>query len=223
MPRVERFFVLAQTDNLWKEHLQAIKFLQQAVSLRGYAQVSAAPPSRRHLLACTFACRAQGCTFVFPVVLANSALERVVAAGSLARAPSWQPLAAVLSGPSWAFMLSCFPVFLLAEGSAGGVQAGGVQPLPGDDGKPPAPPCPACFFAPLPARRLIHDPSTTAECLESPPALPFSFTQAQIRRNVIYNCYMFKPEKVVEQEGPKAGQPASQGGSRKKKVTQAAA
>jgi SecA Wing and Scaffold domain len=35
----QRFFVLTQTDNLWKEHLQAIKFLQQAVSLRGYAQV----------------------------------------------------------------------------------------------------------------------------------------------------------------------------------------
>ncbi len=32
-----RFFVLSQTDNLWKEHLQAIKFLQQAVGLRGYA------------------------------------------------------------------------------------------------------------------------------------------------------------------------------------------
>ncbi|PSC72357.1 translocase subunit chloroplastic [Micractinium conductrix] len=36
--KAERFFVLVQTDNLWKEHLQAIKFLQQAVSLRGYAQ-----------------------------------------------------------------------------------------------------------------------------------------------------------------------------------------
>lgn len=36
--KAARFFVLAQTDNLWKEHLQAIKFLQQAVSLRGYAQ-----------------------------------------------------------------------------------------------------------------------------------------------------------------------------------------
>lgn len=36
----QRFFVLTQTDNLWKEHLQAIKFLQQAVSLRGYAQVT---------------------------------------------------------------------------------------------------------------------------------------------------------------------------------------
>lgn len=34
----QRFFVLTQTDNLWKEHLQAIKFLQQAVGLRGYAQ-----------------------------------------------------------------------------------------------------------------------------------------------------------------------------------------
>ena len=33
-----RFFVLAQTDTLWKEHLQAMKFLQQAVGLRGYAQ-----------------------------------------------------------------------------------------------------------------------------------------------------------------------------------------
>jgi preprotein translocase subunit SecA len=38
MGKAARFFVLAQTDNLWKEHLQAIKFLQQAVSLRGYAQ-----------------------------------------------------------------------------------------------------------------------------------------------------------------------------------------
>jgi preprotein translocase subunit SecA len=39
MQAAQRFFVLTQTDNLWKEHLQAIKFLQQAVSLRGYAQV----------------------------------------------------------------------------------------------------------------------------------------------------------------------------------------
>eukprot|EP00238_Polyblepharides_amylifera_P002298 CAMPEP_0196594432 /NCGR_PEP_ID=MMETSP1081-20130531/78383_1 /TAXON_ID=36882 /ORGANISM="Pyramimonas amylifera, Strain CCMP720" /LENGTH=941 /DNA_ID=CAMNT_0041918697 /DNA_START=228 /DNA_END=3053 /DNA_ORIENTATION=+ len=38
MPQAERFFLLAQTDNLWKEHLQAIKFIQQAVGLRGYAQ-----------------------------------------------------------------------------------------------------------------------------------------------------------------------------------------
>lgn len=38
MRKAIRFFVLAQTDNLWKEHLMAIKFLQQAVSLRGYAQ-----------------------------------------------------------------------------------------------------------------------------------------------------------------------------------------
>ena len=34
----QRFFVLTQTDNLWKEHLMAIKFLQQAVGFRGYAQ-----------------------------------------------------------------------------------------------------------------------------------------------------------------------------------------
>jgi preprotein translocase subunit SecA len=33
-----RFFMLTQTDALWKEHLQAIKFVQQAVGLRGYAQ-----------------------------------------------------------------------------------------------------------------------------------------------------------------------------------------
>ena len=38
MGEAERFFVLTQTDNLWKEHLQAIKFVQQAVGLRGYAQ-----------------------------------------------------------------------------------------------------------------------------------------------------------------------------------------
>lgn len=38
MWQAERFFVLTQTDNLWKQHLQAIKFLQTAVGLRGYAQ-----------------------------------------------------------------------------------------------------------------------------------------------------------------------------------------
>eukprot|EP00270_Netrium_digitus_P000257 TRINITY_DN1023_c0_g1_i7.p1 TRINITY_DN1023_c0_g1~~TRINITY_DN1023_c0_g1_i7.p1 ORF type:complete len:715 (-),score=276.53 TRINITY_DN1023_c0_g1_i7:131-2125(-) len=38
MADAERFFVLSQTDQLWKEHLQALKFLQQAVGLRGYAQ-----------------------------------------------------------------------------------------------------------------------------------------------------------------------------------------
>jgi preprotein translocase subunit SecA len=38
MLQAERFFLLKQIDNLWKEHLQAIKFLQQAVCLRGYAQ-----------------------------------------------------------------------------------------------------------------------------------------------------------------------------------------
>lgn len=35
--RARRYFVLTNTDSLWKEHLQAIKFLQQAVGLRGYA------------------------------------------------------------------------------------------------------------------------------------------------------------------------------------------
>eukprot|EP00884_Botryococcus_braunii_P014936 jgi/Botrbrau1/23443/Bobra.106_1s0004.1 len=38
MLEAQRFFILAQTDNLWKEHLQAMRFLQQAVGLRGYAQ-----------------------------------------------------------------------------------------------------------------------------------------------------------------------------------------
>jgi preprotein translocase subunit SecA len=38
MQEAERYFVLSQTDNLWKEHLQALKFVQQAVGLRGYAQ-----------------------------------------------------------------------------------------------------------------------------------------------------------------------------------------
>ena len=38
MAEAERFFILSQTDNLWKQHLQAIKFVQQAVGLRGYAQ-----------------------------------------------------------------------------------------------------------------------------------------------------------------------------------------
>ncbi|BFG23762.1 hypothetical protein CerSpe_100360 [Prunus speciosa] len=34
----ERFLVLSNIDRLWKEHLQALKFVQQAVGLRGYAQ-----------------------------------------------------------------------------------------------------------------------------------------------------------------------------------------
>jgi preprotein translocase subunit SecA len=37
MASAERYFLLQQMDNLWKEHLKAIKFLQQAVYLRGYA------------------------------------------------------------------------------------------------------------------------------------------------------------------------------------------
>ncbi|GAV87787.1 LOW QUALITY PROTEIN: SecA_SW domain-containing protein/SecA_DEAD domain-containing protein, partial [Cephalotus follicularis] len=38
MKEAERFLILSNIDRLWKEHLQAIKFVQQAVSLRGYAQ-----------------------------------------------------------------------------------------------------------------------------------------------------------------------------------------
>jgi preprotein translocase subunit SecA len=35
---VQQFFLLSQTDRLWKDHLQAMKFLQTAIGLRGYAQ-----------------------------------------------------------------------------------------------------------------------------------------------------------------------------------------
>ncbi|EFJ15249.1 hypothetical protein SELMODRAFT_156007 [Selaginella moellendorffii] len=38
MHEAERYYVLTQVDKLWKEHLQALKFIQQAVGLRGYAQ-----------------------------------------------------------------------------------------------------------------------------------------------------------------------------------------
>jgi len=34
----QRFFLLTQMDAQWKEHLAAVKFLQQSVGLRGYAQ-----------------------------------------------------------------------------------------------------------------------------------------------------------------------------------------
>ncbi|TQE11537.1 hypothetical protein C1H46_002912 [Malus baccata] len=34
----ESFLVLSNIDPLWKEHLQALKFVQQAVGLRGYAR-----------------------------------------------------------------------------------------------------------------------------------------------------------------------------------------
>jgi preprotein translocase subunit SecA len=38
MKEAERFFLLSQIDNIWKEHLQAMQFLRQAVGLRGYGQ-----------------------------------------------------------------------------------------------------------------------------------------------------------------------------------------
>ncbi|XP_012083011.1 protein translocase subunit SecA, chloroplastic [Jatropha curcas] len=38
MAEAEKFLILSNIDRLWKEHLQAIKFVQQAVGLRGYAQ-----------------------------------------------------------------------------------------------------------------------------------------------------------------------------------------
>ena len=37
MPQAQRFFLLTQIDNLWKEHLQAMEFLRKAVGLRGFA------------------------------------------------------------------------------------------------------------------------------------------------------------------------------------------
>ncbi|KAL6615250.1 hypothetical protein ACP70R_037520 [Stipagrostis hirtigluma subsp. patula] len=38
MKEAERFLILSNIDRLWKEHLQALKFVQQSVGLRGYAQ-----------------------------------------------------------------------------------------------------------------------------------------------------------------------------------------
>ncbi|KAG8045350.1 hypothetical protein GUJ93_ZPchr0008g14003 [Zizania palustris] len=38
MKEAERFLILSNIDRLWKQHLQALKFVQQAVGLRGYAQ-----------------------------------------------------------------------------------------------------------------------------------------------------------------------------------------
>ena len=38
MQEAQRFFLLTQIDNLWKEHLQSMQFLRQAVGLRGYGQ-----------------------------------------------------------------------------------------------------------------------------------------------------------------------------------------
>ena len=38
MQDAQRFFVLTQTDNLWKEHLQAIKFVQQ-VDTAGFSNL----------------------------------------------------------------------------------------------------------------------------------------------------------------------------------------
>ncbi|KAL6515876.1 Protein translocase subunit SA1, chloroplastic [Orobanche gracilis] len=38
MKEAEKFLILNNIDHLWKEHLQALKFVQKAVGLRGYAQ-----------------------------------------------------------------------------------------------------------------------------------------------------------------------------------------
>ncbi len=52
MQDAERFFVLTQTDNLWKEHLQAIKFLQQ-VSARSACLLCVLMCLHAGLLACS--------------------------------------------------------------------------------------------------------------------------------------------------------------------------
>jgi preprotein translocase subunit SecA len=38
MRDAERFFILQQIDNLWREHLQAMESLRESVGLRGYGQ-----------------------------------------------------------------------------------------------------------------------------------------------------------------------------------------
>jgi preprotein translocase subunit SecA len=38
MQEAQRFFLLSQIDNVWKEHLQSMEFLRKAVGLRGYGQ-----------------------------------------------------------------------------------------------------------------------------------------------------------------------------------------
>ncbi|NEQ80410.1 MAG: preprotein translocase subunit SecA, partial [Moorea sp. SIO2I5] len=38
MRQAERFFILNQIDNLWREHLQSMDALRESVGLRGYGQ-----------------------------------------------------------------------------------------------------------------------------------------------------------------------------------------
>ena len=38
MREAERFFILQQIDNLWREHLQQMDALRETVGLRGYGQ-----------------------------------------------------------------------------------------------------------------------------------------------------------------------------------------
>jgi preprotein translocase subunit SecA len=38
MREAERFFILQQIDNLWREHLQSMEGLRESVGLRGYGQ-----------------------------------------------------------------------------------------------------------------------------------------------------------------------------------------
>lgn len=48
MQDAQRFFVLTQTDNLWKEHLQAIKFVQQVITA-GFSKLLQALVSKKAL------------------------------------------------------------------------------------------------------------------------------------------------------------------------------
>ncbi|MFM7191361.1 MAG: preprotein translocase subunit SecA, partial [Microcystaceae cyanobacterium] len=38
MREAERFFILQQIDNLWREHLQSMEALRESIGLRGYGQ-----------------------------------------------------------------------------------------------------------------------------------------------------------------------------------------
>lgn len=38
MREAERYFILQQIDNLWREHLQSMEALRESIGLRGYGQ-----------------------------------------------------------------------------------------------------------------------------------------------------------------------------------------
>jgi hypothetical protein len=56
MQQAQRFFLLTQIDNLWKEHLQAMNFLRQAVGLRGCEPASKHTPVPAQLVLLLWQC-----------------------------------------------------------------------------------------------------------------------------------------------------------------------